>query len=383
MAFILPFELLQVKFTESIQEFLESRFERIDIYTFQSLVFDTAGQDTILLVAHKKHIEEGLFIYDVECPNRSDSNKRDTFVSRQLSRKNMVKESGLKWSSLILSDDDLNFLNNLSSKFLTINECLTSRPGIVTAANEFFIVNEEVVEKFQLNQFAKPVVQKGLYVNGSAVFSARDHQELISSDKPSFFLDFNAYEPDSDELVEAYLAEGLESKLEQRFKCKQRDFWFKVPVVEPGEGFFFKRSNEYPKLLKNSSSVLTTDTAYNVYPLKGYKINSIIYSFYNPLTLCFAELIGRHYGGGVLELIPSEFRKLPLPYIKIDGNTFNKFVRAFNNKGSILDILDNSGRELLVKSPNISNDEVDRLIHIYRTLVNRRFSKSRKGARYT
>lgn len=36
-----------------------------------------------------------------------------------------------------------------------------------------------------------------------------------------------------------------------------------------------------------------------------FEINSFIYLFYNSLTLIFAELEGRYYGG-VLELIPSE-----------------------------------------------------------------------------
>jgi hypothetical protein len=43
--------------------------------------------------------------------------------------------------------------------------------------------------------------------------------------------------------------------------------------------------------------------------------------FINPITALSAELEGRHYGGGVLELIPSEIEKLlvPLP-AKADVN---------------------------------------------------------------
>src|SRR5262249_25331787 len=35
--------------------------------------------------------------------------------------------------------------------------------------------------------------------------------------------------------------------------------------------------------------------------------------FINPLTALSAELEGRHYGGGVLELIPSEIERLLIP----------------------------------------------------------------------
>jgi hypothetical protein len=38
-----------------------------------------------------------------------------------------------------------------------------------------------------------------------------------------------------------------------------------------------------------------------------------VHSFVNSLTALSAELEGRHYGGGVLELVPSEIRELLLP----------------------------------------------------------------------
>ncbi len=38
-----------------------------------------------------------------------------------------------------------------------------------------------------------------------------------------------------------------------------------------------------------------------------------MYGFFNSLTALTAELEGRHYGGGVLELVPSEIEKLLMP----------------------------------------------------------------------
>ncbi len=45
--------------------------------------------------------------------------------------------------------------------------------------------------------------------------------------------------------------------------------------------------------------------------------------------MCFAELFGRYYGGGVLELIPSEFKRLPLPYTSISLQEFESFKKRF------------------------------------------------------
>jgi adenine-specific DNA-methyltransferase len=64
-----------------------------------------------------------------------------------------------------------------------------------------------------------------------------------------------------------------------------------------------------------------------------------IFSFYNSLTLVFAETNGRYYGGGVLELTPSEFKKLPIPYINISASKFEDFTNEFENKENIEEII--------------------------------------------
>jgi adenine-specific DNA-methyltransferase len=43
---------------------------------------------------------------------------------------------------------------------------------------------------------------------------------------------------------------------------------------------------------------------------------SLVFSFVNSLTCLTAELEGRHYGGGVLELVPSEIERLLLPVVE-------------------------------------------------------------------
>ncbi|WP_141248190.1 Eco57I restriction-modification methylase domain-containing protein, partial [Flavobacterium sp. ACN2] len=45
IAFVLPSELLQVKFAEEIREYLKKEFERIEVFTFNDLMFECKGQD--------------------------------------------------------------------------------------------------------------------------------------------------------------------------------------------------------------------------------------------------------------------------------------------------------------------------------------------------
>lgn len=73
-----------------------------------------------------------------------------------------------------------------------------------------------------------------------------------------------------------------------------------------------KRAHDTPRLILNRIGAYTTDTAYRIRTL-GVSAEKLVSCFINPITALSAELEGRHYGGGVLELIPSEIEKLLIP----------------------------------------------------------------------
>ena len=74
-----------------------------------------------------------------------------------------------------------------------------------------------------------------------------------------------------------------------------------------------------PCLIFNKLQSLTTDTTYRIRH-KRFDEPTVVSSFVNSLTALSAEIEGRHYGGGVLELVPSEIRKLLIPIQRFDEN---------------------------------------------------------------
>ena len=166
----------------------------------------------------------------------------------------------------------------------------------------------------------------------------------------------------------------MELKINKRYKASLRNAWYEVPNIgTPPEAFFFKRCNEYPKLIKNNANVLSTDSAYTISMNEDYDINNLIFSFYNSLTLSFAELNGRYYGGGVLELTPNEFKNLPVPYLDVKVIDFNSFVKDFKNKTSINDICKRNDT-IILKSidKNLDSESIDKISRIREKLYLRR-----------
>src|SRR5690606_17262173 len=109
-----------------------------------------------------------------------------------------------------------------------------------------------------------------------------------------------------------YIEQGENESLHTRYKCRIRAPWYSVPSVYSTEVGMLKRSHDTPRLILNQMRAYTTDTAYRV-RLKEGTAEQLVYGFINALTSLSAELEGRHYGGGVLELVPSEIEKLLLP----------------------------------------------------------------------
>jgi len=366
LAFVLPSELLQVKFAEEIREYLKTEFERIEIFTFNDLMFECKGQDTIVLFAYKNAKKKGEFFTNI---TSKESLEQNSFV---LKNNNLLVESNVKWTHHFLTSNELTFIDNLKKQLRTVNDYSESKPGIVTGANKYFIIDKETESRYNLAEYTKPIIQKGLFVNGSVVFSDEDIQKLENTNRPTKLLQLNDNDKISKKLRE-YLDIGELEELPERYKCGIRKNWYVIPNVSKiPDAFFFKRSHLYPKLLKNNSDALVTDSAYKVGMRNGYDLNSFIYSFYNTLTLLLSELEGRYYGGGVLELIPSEFKKLPIPYTEINNNQFNNFTNSFEKKLNIEQILIQNDFNILNPTLGINNEELLKLTEIRNKLRKKR-----------
>ena len=106
---------------------------------------------------------------------------------------------------------------------------------------------------------------------------------------------------------------------------------------------------------------------------EDYDIENLIFSFYNSLTLSFAELNGRYYGGGVLELTPNEFKNLPVPYMKVSEDEFKSFVKNFKEKSSIKQVCERNDMAILKSiDSQIDLDTINKIYCIREKLYLRR-----------
>ncbi len=367
LCYVLPAELLQVIYAKELRNFLRDNFKRIEIFAFNDLIFPDIEQDVIILICAKKQTP-GVSFFQVDT---LDDLREPTYVTKN---SNIHRETLDKWTNYVLLDDELKFLDSFKKRLLPINHYCRAEVGVVTAANEFFIVNKSIVKEFRLNKIALPILQKSSLMPSTAGFLKSDHDKIVEKEKPAFLLSFeNKKSKGFSITLKKYLKKGKQLNLHKRYKCKLRENWYSVPSVWKSEGFFTKRADFFPKMVVNKADVIVTDAFYRIRMIEKNKIKDLVFSFYNSLSLIFAELEGRYYGGGVLELTPNEFKNLSVPYCRdISESDFIKLDTLLRKKSSIFDILNYTDELILKEKFKLSNEEILKLREIYLKLLKRR-----------
>lgn len=317
IAMVIPSEIFHIPHAQSLRSYLAEQCSRILILDPEEIWFNNTLQGTVLLLAEKKHnvFEKGKGVAVIPVANREILSTNPKQYFQHASFTNGITIKG-KWMPVLLSVGERALLAQLQThqdikRFVKI---ASVDVGIVTGANKFFLVPDSTIEEFTLQHWAHPMFGRSNHVQG-LVYSEKDHHANRKTGLPTNFLWFQEGEFESlPSNAQQYLNIGLSQKLHTRFKCRTRKVWYKVPSVYSAPIAMLKRAHDYPRLVLNSAEAYTTDTAYRISPL-GIKPEALVFGFVNSLTCLTAEMEGRHYGGGVLELVPSEIERLLVPTI--------------------------------------------------------------------
>lgn len=148
-----------------------------------------------------------------------------------------------------------------------------------------------------------------------------------------------------------------------------------IPSIKLSDALFLRRNNLYPKFVLNDAQAYTTDTMHRVFIKEGVNRKAFVVSYYNSLSFAFAEILGRNFGGGVLELMPSEVEGVYLPYREENAKMFEKVDQMVRDKKTADEILDFTDKELLQKGMGFSETETKMARSIWYKLMGRRLNR--------
>lgn len=376
LAMVIPAELFQVKYAAETRIFLSNFFDRMTIITFKKLVFDDIQQEVVLLLCEKQ-VDHGKGIRVIECETLDGLDTID-FVTINGSNVKLIDHSTEKWTKYFLDEDEIILLRRLkdTKHVLACKDIFDTEVGLVTGRNEFFMMKEDQVKEWNLEEYTIPVVSKSNQLKG-ITFSEEDFHENSKAQKATHL--FSPPDKDFDELPEVckkYIKYGEEKGFHQGYKTRIRKRWYITPSRWVPDAFALRQVGEYPKIILNETGASSTDTIHRVKFKEGFNTRLAAVSFLNSLTFAFSEVTGRSYGGGVMTFEPSEIGEIQIPSFEKLSIDFN-IVDALIRKREIEKVLDIVDEALLIKCHGFSQKEVNQLRGIWKKLSQRRINRKK------
>ena len=373
LAMVIPAEIFHIPHAKSLRRYLAEQCSKILILDPEEIWFNNTIQGTVLLLAEKKReeSEKGRGVAVIRVTNRQMLAVDPESYFQKVEYTNGVVIEG-KWMPLFLSQAERTLIEQIrgNDRVKRFAEIASVDVGIVTGANRFFLVPDKVLHEFALEKWAHPMFGRSYHVKG-IIYSEDDHDANKQSGLPTNFLWFQeAKIEDLPSSARQYLDIGMKQKIHLRYKCRTRPVWYTVPSVYTATIGMLKRANNYPRLILNKAQAYTTDTAYRIKPI-NIGPESLVLGFVNSLTCLTAEIEGRHYGGGVLELVPSEIERLLIPIIQSSSAELAAADLRFRKTDDQLEFLQQQDARVLGEI-GLSKNEQETLYSAWLRLRNRR-----------
>ena len=382
LGLVLPAELLQVSYASQLRSFLVDRFERVDIVACNALFFANAEQEVVLLLADgalRQSSEQNVCrVALTEAETVDEITGREPTELLATAVPKTVRHDNEKWLKYFLSPREIGFMRRLKDDALVVplSEHASVDVGIVTGKNEFFVLSQEQVDRYQLREYTVPLVARASQLRGARLMQAEWESLAAAGERVHLFAVIADVNGSLSAAARQYVQSGEKQKFHLGYKCSVRTPWYSAPSVWKPHCFFFRQIYDFPRLVLNECGATSTDTIHRM-KSKGPP-ELMVASIYTHLTAASAEIEGRSYGGGVLELEPTEAEKLLVPAVLGGGLSVEECDRLIR-AGRLGEVLEQNDRLILGQKLGLSAREYAMLRQIWEKMRNRRMSRARRG----
>ena len=372
IGFVVPSELLMVKYAQQLRRYLAKNFNKINIISFENLVFEEIQQEVVLLLCEKNGTDEHM-IEHIEVKDADALIKLNPHKLKFPTKK--IDFHTDKWTYYFLEKKELDLLEKVKCNMPSISTYANVEVGITTGANDYFTVPDSVITLYDLKEYARPMVGRSVQVS-SLCFTEKDWLANVAAGAKAHLLVFpSGVKKSGNDGVKAYIENGEKKGINKGYKTGIRDEWYIIPSIKLSDALFLRRNNQYPKFVLNEAKAYTTDTMHRVFIKEGVNKKAFVASYYNSLSFTFAEILGRNFGGGCLELMPSEVGGIYMPYRIENEKLFTGIDRMLRQKRTADEILDYTDRIILHEGMGFSMEEVYTARSIWHKIMGRRLSR--------
>lgn len=371
---VLPAELLQVTYAEQLRDYLLRELSELTLVTFERLVFDGILQEVVLLLgirgsgpSHVRTMHLG---------------SADELAGCKISGPSApaLLHDREKWTKYFLPSDQILTLRDVRATggLFSVDSYASVDVGIVTGRNSFFTLTDREARDLKLKERCRPLVSRSAQLAG-LLYREADFRTDVEHGHRTWILDLQPAD-ETRAPVARYLARGEAENIHEGYKCSIRTPWWKTPSMWIPDAFMLRQIHHAPRIMTNEAGATSTDTVHRMRIKSGIDPQALACVFNNSATFAFTEVMGRSYGGGVLELEPREAEHLPIPDPSLASPDLIDDVDVLLRSGELTKALDLVDREVLVVGAGWDPTQVEACRCAWQALRRRRTSRGRSKA---
>lgn len=374
---VLPAELLQVGYAAELRAYLVDHFAEITLVTFRHLLFEGILQEVVLFLGvagagpaqmRVVHAEDAASLHELDLRGPSAP---------------ALKHDSEKWTKYFLSQTHIKALRSIraTKQLHPLGEFAVAQVGIVTGRNSFFTMTNEQAVARGVDHLCVPLVARTAQLKGLALNDV-DLKQQIEDDVRALLL-LASDEHRRDKALMEYVADGERHDVHQGYKCSIRDPWWAVPSYWVPDAFMFRQIHTHPRIVTNETQATSTDTVHRVRVRSGVSAERLAVAAFNSATFAYSEILGRSYGGGILELEPGEATQLPIVDPALVPAGLHAQLDDFLRSGDLAGAVRLADQVLLGDGLGWSRTRIAAAAGAWATLRDRRSGRGKGGTRST
>ncbi|WP_418061518.1 N-6 DNA methylase [Pimelobacter simplex] len=350
---VIPAELMQVGYAAELRQYLIDHCSAVNVVCFRRLVFPGILQEVVLLLAEKGEGPARIQIVEVEDAASlaglevGSASVRAPLHEREKWTKYFLDPAQIETVRALRADDRLSPMEHFASVDV----------GVVTGRNSFFVMPPADARAHRISDLTIPLVARSAQLPG-IVYTEHDHEAAGESGSRTALLNARGTALSKHRGLREYVALGEAQEVHTGYKCRIRKEWWVVPSIWEADAFMLRQIHTHPRVVANLTAATSTDTVHRLRLAEGVDAAQLAAAHFNSITFAMSEVVGRSYGGGILELEPSEAEELRVPDPSLVPEhliaTVDELVRAKR----IEDALDAVDRAVLIDKLGFTEDEV-------------------------
>ena len=371
---VIPAELMQVGYAAELRQHLIDNCAAVTVVCFKRLVFPGILQEVVLLLA-----EVGVGPARIQVIEVDDAESLTTLPINDEPMVRAPLHEREKWTKYFLTPRAIEVLRALRAddRLSPLEHFASVDVGVVTGRNSFFVMTPDEARQHQVEDIAIPLVSRSAQLSG-VLYEDSDHVAYVAAQGKSLLLDARGVDPAEHSGLAEYVALGEEHEVHTGYKCRIRKQWWVVPSIWEADAFMLRQIHTHPRIVANGTKATSTDTVHRLRVGDGVDAAKLAAIAMNSVTFAVSEIVGRSYGGGILELEPSEAEELPVPDPSLLADHLVAKVDELVRDKRIDEAIEVVDQAVLIDKLGFTRGDIEDARSAWRTLRDRRNGRGKR-----